>query len=104
VIAKLVALYEQGEITASHLVVEALRLLDPANPVVVLEALPEDVLPRVLEYAREYRPGKMRTNYGLQPTVDQVEAARKWIEDHAPPESAGEAARQPVHQPVPEAG
>jgi hypothetical protein len=85
--ARLVALYEKGDITADHLIVESLRLLDPANPGLVLEALPNEVLPRVLKYAQEYRPGKMRTNYGVQPTPDQVAAARKWIEASA--ESVG---------------
>jgi hypothetical protein len=78
--ARLVAMYEKGEITADHLVAESLRLLDPANPTVVLEALPSDVLQRMLKYSHEYRPGKMRSNYGLQPTAEQVAAAKKWIE------------------------
>jgi hypothetical protein len=79
---KLVAMYEKGVITADHLVVESLRLLDPANPGAALKALSGDVLQRMLKYAREYRPGKMRTNYGLQPTVDQVRAAEKWIDSN----------------------
>jgi hypothetical protein len=82
-ITKLVALYEKGDITADHLVAESLQLLDPVNPGLLLEALPNDVLPRILKYAQEYRPGKMRSNYGLQPTLDQVTAARKWIEASA---------------------
>jgi hypothetical protein len=78
--SKLVAMYENGDITGDHLAVECLHLLDPANPAMVLAALPGGVLQRVLEYAREYRPGQMRTNYGPQPVVDQVAAAKKWIE------------------------
>lgn len=77
---KLVSMYESGDITADHLAVQCLHMLDPANPNLVLAALPENVLGRVLKYAREYRPGQMRTNYGLQPAVDQVAAAKKWIE------------------------
>jgi hypothetical protein len=34
----------------------------------------------MLEYLGKYRPGQMVSNYGALPTVDQVEAARKWIE------------------------
>ena len=78
--AKLVALYEDGNITADHLAVECLHMLDPANPASVLAALPGIVLQRMLQYAREYRPGQMRTNYGVQPTGDQIVAAKKWIE------------------------
>lgn len=81
---KLVARYETGAITADHLVVESLLLLDPANPGLVLEALPNDVQRRVLKYAREYRPGKMRTNYGPLPGAEQVMAARMWLESKPP--------------------
>jgi hypothetical protein len=77
---KLLSMYETGAITADHLAVECLNMLDPANPNLVLAALPDSVLQRVLKYAREYRPGQMRTNYGIQPAVDQVGAAKKWIE------------------------
>ena len=77
---KLVAMYDKGEITADHLVVESLHRIDPDNPGLVLEALSNDILQRVLKYACAYRPGKMRTNYGLQPTLDQVTAAKQWIE------------------------
>ena len=80
---KLVAMYEKGEITADHLVVQSLHMIDPANPGLVLDILPIDVLPRVLRYAQDYRPGKMRTNYGLPPASDQVAAAKKWIESKA---------------------
>jgi hypothetical protein len=79
-ISKLVALYENGDITADHLAVECLHMLDPANPAVVLATLPGTVLQQVLEYARNYRPGQMRANYGVQPAADQVGAAKKWIE------------------------
>jgi hypothetical protein len=78
---KLVAMYEKGAITADHLVAESLSRLDPDNPGQVLEALPNGALQRVLEYAEEFRPGKMRTNYGHPPAADQVEAARRWVEE-----------------------
>ena len=78
--ANLVALYEKGAITADHLVAECLHLIDPANPVLVLSALPREILIRMLKYANEYQPGRMRTNYGLPPAVEQVSAAKRWIE------------------------
>ena len=77
----LVAMYQSGAITADHLVVQCLHLIDPAEPALVLDALPEKILARMLEYAGRHRPGRMVANYGPLPTVDQVEAARRWIEE-----------------------
>jgi hypothetical protein len=82
-IQKLVQMYSKGAITADHLVVECLHMLDPRHPEQVLAALPSAVLERMLTYAREYQPGAMRTNYGSQPAADQVEAAKNWIESRA---------------------
>ncbi|HQU43657.1 MAG TPA: hypothetical protein PK867_12650 [Pirellulales bacterium] len=77
---ELIGMYEKGAITADHLAVESLHKLDPAEPALVLAALPREVLDRMLAYAKRYRPGDMRTNYGLPPAPDQVSAARQWIE------------------------
>ena len=77
----LVAMYQKGAITADHLVAECLHRIDPEDPALVLNALPADILMRVLEYARGYRPGQMVSNYSVLPTADQVEAAKTWIED-----------------------
>ncbi len=77
----LLGMYRKGEITADHLVVECLHMIDPADPASVLDSLPEEILARMLELARQYRPSGMVTNYGVVPAVDQVEAAKRWIED-----------------------
>ena len=77
---KLVAMYEKGAITADHLVVESLHMLDPHCPEMVLSALPLEILERMLKYAGEYRPRRMRSNYGPQPTPDQIKAAKHWLE------------------------
>jgi hypothetical protein len=92
VIQKLVDMYEKGAITADHLVIECLHRVDPEHPEVVLDALPPLILERMLHYAHEYKPQTMRTNYGLQPAGDQVEAAKRWIECRAkqPPGSASD--------------
>jgi hypothetical protein len=82
-IEELVETYKKGAITADHLVVESLHLLDPQHPELILGALPSVILERMLKYVREYRPGSMRANYGLQPALDQVEAAKTWIESKA---------------------
>ena len=78
---ELIALYQKGAMTADHLVVQCLHRIDPANPTLVLDALPPEILARILEFAHRYRPGGMLTNYGVLPTGDQVEAAKRWIED-----------------------
>ncbi len=78
-ISEFVEMYESGKITAHHLAIECLRMIDPQNPELVLHPLPADVMDSVRQYIREYEPGRMRTNYGLQPTTDQIEAAAKWI-------------------------
>jgi hypothetical protein len=81
-IKKLLAMYQKGAITADHLVVECLHGIDPRHPE-ILALLPSAVLERMLKYVRDYRPGGMRTNYGLEPTEDQVAAAKTWIESKA---------------------
>jgi hypothetical protein len=79
--AKLIAMYQEGAVTADHLAAECLHRVDPENPALVLNALPEEILMRVLEYARRYQAGQMVSNYRVLPAVDQIEAARTWIEE-----------------------
>ena len=76
----LVAMYQSGAITADHLVVRSLLLVDPADPALALNPLPHEILMRAIEFAREYKPDAMATNYGSVPDPDQVDAAKKWIE------------------------
>lgn len=82
-IASLLDLYNKGAITADHLVVQCLLVLDPRHPELVLGSLPSTILERMLRYVRDHRPGNMRANYGPQPAADQVEAARRWLESKA---------------------
>jgi hypothetical protein len=89
VIKKLLEAYERGQITAEHLVVQCLHMLDPQHPDPVLKQLSRPILDRIVQYACNYKPGKMRSNYGLQPAADQVEAARQWIESNAEAPSDG---------------
>jgi hypothetical protein len=55
------------------------------NPVPVLDVLPDEILNRMLDYTRQYRPDRTVTNYGALPTSAQVDAARRWIEDRQDP-------------------
>jgi hypothetical protein len=78
--SSLVEKYQMGMITDDHLVVESLHILDPNNPGLVLSALPDNLLPRVLRFVKDYLDGRMLTNFGAMPARDQVLAARTWIE------------------------
>jgi hypothetical protein len=78
--ASLIEMYQNGAITADHLLAESLHLIDPTDPAVALNPLPHEILVRALEFARRYKPNAMATNYGTVPEPDQVEAAEKWTE------------------------
>lgn len=86
---ELVRMYDKGAITAEHLAAESLHKLDPANPGLVLAALPRAVIECVVNYLDQYRPAAMKTNYGLPPAQDQVVAAKHWIETNVVNASAG---------------
>jgi hypothetical protein len=79
--AALVAMYQKGAITADHLAAECLHRVDPDNPALVLDSLPDEILERVLEYAGKSRQGQMVSNYGIVPAIDQINAAKTWIEE-----------------------
>ena len=78
-ISDLVAMYDKGAITAHHLAVECLYLLDTAEPDGVLAQMPTDVLKAILDFADHFDPKEMTTNYGVIPTQDQVISASEWI-------------------------
>ncbi len=78
----LVAMYRKGALTAHHLAVQCLQMIDPDNPTLILDVLPREIHAEMLEFARHYRPDDMVTNDGLIPTENQVEAARTWIENN----------------------
>lgn len=75
-------MYDAGAITAHHFAVECLHMLDPCEPELVLEQLPDDVLLEVQRFADRYDPHGMQTNYGVIPAPDQIAAATKWIHEH----------------------
>jgi hypothetical protein len=73
--------YQMGMVTDDHLVVESLHMVDPENPGLVLNSLPDSIFPHILRFATDYLRGRMITNYGVLPTQDQVLAAKEWIEE-----------------------
>lgn len=78
-IPELVKRYEAGAITAHHLAVECLHMVNPDEPELVLAHLPDDILAAIEKFADEYNPRGMNTNFGVIPAQDQVSAAMKWI-------------------------
>jgi hypothetical protein len=79
-IRELVKRYETGAMTAHHLAVQCLHMVDPEEPDLVLAQLPDDILAAIDKFAVEYDPRGMNTNFGVIPAQDQVTAAMKWID------------------------
>ena len=61
---------------------DCLQMLDPANPDLVLNEQPEEILDEILAYARRYDPRRPRSETFPPPTEDQVRAAERWICAH----------------------
>ena len=78
-----VATYEKGAITADHLVAQSLEMIDPDNPGLVLGGLPVAILDRLFGFVQRTQHERIVTNYGKVPTLDQLEAAKEWIEGRA---------------------
>lgn len=81
-IPELVTMYESGAVTAHHLAVQCLHMVDPDEPELVLAQLPDDILIAIERFADEYDPRGMKTNYGTIPAKDQVIAATTWIRNY----------------------
>jgi hypothetical protein len=81
-IPELVKMYETGAITAHHLAVQCLHMVDPAEPKLVLASLPDDILAAIEKFADDYDPKGMKTNFGVIPAQDQVIAATRWIHEN----------------------
>ena len=79
---ELIEMYDDGAITGYQVMIDSLHLLDHKQPDIVLSRLPEEVLEEMREYVLRYDPSSMRSIAGAPPTVDQVRAARRWIEEH----------------------
>ena len=75
----LVRMYKDGAITRYQIMIECLRMVDPKQPQLVLESLPDEVHDEMLGYASRYDPRNGAPKERLMPTPDQVEAAVNWI-------------------------
>lgn len=74
-------MYQDGAITGYQVMMDCLHMLNPDQPDLVLNCLPAEILDEMLAFAHRYDPACMRSNAGLPPTVDQVRAAQRWIEE-----------------------
>ena len=79
-VQQLVGRYEAGAITAPHLFMQCLHMVDPGDPKPVLGAIPRSLLGKFARFLNEYRVGAMVTTFGLLPANDQVTAAKDWLE------------------------
>lgn len=81
-VTELNQMYDAGAITAHHFAVECLHMVDPSQPALVLDQIPNEVLASIQQFANHYDPQRMKTNYGVVPTADQVASATRWIHEH----------------------
>ena len=82
--AELVAKYAKGMITADHLAIDCVTMIDPESPGLVLNNVPEPILSRIIGFAEKSRSGPMLSNYGTVPTFGQFAAVRRWVEETRP--------------------
>lgn len=78
---ELIEMYRDGAITGYQVMIDCLHIVDPDHPDLVLSPLPEEILEEMMQYAHRYDPSCMRSITGLPPSVDQVGAAQRWIEE-----------------------
>jgi hypothetical protein len=81
-IDRLIEMYENFASTGYQDMMDCLKMLDPANPDLVLYELPEEILDEMLAYARRYDPRRPRSETFPPPTEDQVRTAERWICAH----------------------
>jgi hypothetical protein len=68
--------YEERRITATGFIIDFLNAADPDDLREALDVLPPDLLEKLREFVRDYRPG-MRVFRGDPPSPDAVVMARE---------------------------
>ena len=88
--------YERGILSVHESAWDCLMLIDPRNPESVLSRLPRNLIQKVYEVSDAYDPLTIKTwcihmttdrntpsaSVVDNPTIEQVAAARNWIEQH----------------------
>ncbi len=72
--------YEEGRITATGFIIDFLNAADPDDLREALGVLPADLMEKLREFVREYRPG-MRVFRGSPPSPSAVAMAREVLAD-----------------------
>ncbi|SRR5260370_12448542 len=81
-VEQLVCLYEEGALTAHHMILELLRHVDPLNVDDMMCGLPSKFYPELESFLGRYRVGRMITIGGETPSPESVEAAKQWLASH----------------------
>ena len=93
---QLLEMYERGMLSVHESAWDCLLLIDPRNPEGVLSRLPINLIKKIYEVSDDYDPTDMVTwcihmtidrntpsdMTTENPTIEQVAAARNWIEQH----------------------
>jgi hypothetical protein len=74
--------YEEGRITATGFIIDFLNAAAPEDLREALDVLPADLLEKLREFVREYRPG-MRVFRGDPPSPGAVPMAREVLSEPA---------------------
>lgn len=81
---KILAYYEEGRITATGAILRLLELTDRREMEETIEALPPDLLEKLREFLREYRPD-IRVFRGDPPSPGAVAMAREVLSESVRP-------------------
>ena len=76
---QLVGLYEEGRITAGHLIVEILNRVDSINVDTEMGALPQHLYGEFKAFLDSYKAGEMLTSLGPIPPPESIAIAKAWL-------------------------
>src|SRR5260370_8061748 len=81
-VEQLVCLYEEGALTAHHMILELLRHVDPLNVDDMMCGLPSKFYPELESFLGRYRVGRMITIAGHTPPPPRLTTAPHSLPPH----------------------